>query len=326
MNQPTHASADHGPRHRASVETAIDVLYENQRGGLLCGIPLFSSKALGQLDPPAWTNFAHKPSPTNIDTAQVPDPSWVWAWPEWRVNKEEGLDPDGWEYSFMFSKKFSWHSPKWYNSYVRRRAWIRKRARRDVESNDPHMLSTEYFTVRPSTETTRPGSNASSRHSASISSWALEKTDIADMETLMSVLRRARIDREKIEAVESFLEYGEEELAQLQEKMHEIMAIFVFQASRRVLLSKLHELFEETQEELRANDTGRLQRRSNNLAAAIRHADEEVTKLEYWSDQKRLVKEGETKTAMDHSCGWDDSWRGLDNSGPRAPDSSRCDL
>lgn len=38
-------------------ETAIDILYENERGGFLCGRPLFSSAALGSLDPPAWSEF-----------------------------------------------------------------------------------------------------------------------------------------------------------------------------------------------------------------------------------------------------------------------------
>lgn len=331
MTKPKPPTPSSSPRNRAHTETAIDVLYENQRGGFLCGIPLFSPKALGQLDPPAWTNFAHKSSPTNIYTAQVPDPSWVWAWPEWHINRDVGVDEEGWEYSFMFTKTFSWHKPKWYNSFVRRRAWTRKRVRRDPDSNDPHMLNSEYFTVRPSVDTTRPMSKASSRHSPasmSVSSGGhvLEKSDIEDIETLMAVLSRSRIDREKIEAVDSFLEHGEEELAHLQHKMHDIMAIFVFQASRRVLLSKLNEVFEETQKELAEHDTGRLQRRSNNLKAAIRHADEECRRLEYWSDVKKLVKEGEAKTATDKCQGWDDGWRGVDNSGPGVPDKSKCNV
>lgn len=230
----------------------------------------------------------------------------------------------------MFSKYFSWHPPRWYNSFVRRRAWTRKRVKRDPDSNDPHMLSSEYFTVRPSVDTVRSSSKASSRHSRasmSISSSldAGEKPAIDNIETLMAVLRRARIDREKIQAVENFLDHGEEELEHLQHKMHDIMAIFVFQASRRVLLTKLNEAYEATQKELKEKDTGRLQRRSNNLKAAISHADEECRKLEYWSDQKKLVKEGDTHTAIDKCKGWDASWEGVDNSGPGLPDRSKCD-
>src|SRR4051812_49190219 len=59
--KPTHKHKNH-----KAPETAIDILYENQRGGFLCGAPLFSGKALGNLDPPPWTNFAHKASPTDI--------------------------------------------------------------------------------------------------------------------------------------------------------------------------------------------------------------------------------------------------------------------
>lgn len=42
-------------RPQDTRETAIDIMYENERGGFLCGVPLFSSAALGGLDPPAWS-------------------------------------------------------------------------------------------------------------------------------------------------------------------------------------------------------------------------------------------------------------------------------
>ena len=44
-------------RPKEKRETAIDILYENERGGFLCGTALFSSKALGSLDPPAWSMY-----------------------------------------------------------------------------------------------------------------------------------------------------------------------------------------------------------------------------------------------------------------------------
>lgn len=226
----------------------------------------------------------------------------------------------------MFAKIFSWHPPRWYNSCVRRRAWIRKRVKRDTDPDDPHMLHTEYFTVRPSMETNRSGSRAS-KASISGSSWvsanAGEKPDIEDIETLMDVLRRSRIDREKLEALDNFLAHGEEELAHLQHKVHDIMAMFIFQASRRTLLFKMNQAYEESLKELKENDTGRLQQRSNCLKAAILHADEECRQLEYWSDVKKVIREGSTKTATDECGGWDENWRGVDNSGPPEPDTSR---
>lgn len=226
----------------------------------------------------------------------------------------------------MFAKKFSWHKPKWYNSFVRRRVWIRKRVKRNSDPNDPHMLNTDYFTVRPSAETARSSSRPSSRHSMSkgFSGGADEKIDIDNINALMVVLGRSRIDREKIEAVEIFLEHGEEELEHLQHRMHDIMANFVFQASRKALLAKLNEVYEQTQQELKERDTGRLQRRCNNLKAAIRHADEECRALEYWSDTKSLIKEGKVKTATDKCKGWDDGWQGVDNSGPAQPNTTDC--
>ncbi|KAK3309167.1 uncharacterized protein B0T15DRAFT_526391 [Chaetomium strumarium] len=316
------------PGRPKSVESAIDILYENQRGGFLCGIPLFSSKALGNLDPPPWTNYAHKPSPTNIHTAQVPDPTWEWAWPEWRINHDDGVDEDGWEYSFAFSRKFSWHRARWWNSFVRRRAWVRKRVKKDPSdlAKDPHMLNPEYFTIRPSSELARdhsPSRASSSRLSTSTANMegAGGKPAIENGDQLLRILRGSRIDREKIEAVDNYLDNAQEELEGLQQIMHEIMSLFVFQASRRILLSRLTEVYDKTAAE-RKNGNGsdaKADRRVENLAAAVKHADEEVRRLEYWSDVKSMAEEGESKGAVDHKQGWDPTWRGVDKSGPSAP-------
>ncbi|TLD08708.1 uncharacterized protein PgNI_07629 [Pyricularia grisea] len=338
---------------RAVDTEAIDTLYENERGALCCGIPLFASKALGNLDPPPWTNVAHKPSPTNIHTAQVPDPSWTWAWPEWRVNHEEGTDKDGWEYSFAFYRKFSWHGPKWWNSFVRRRAWIRRRVKKEVmrDANGGELLQPDYFTVRSTHEAavaaaakdveSRPSSKRESiiSHASVASRTAALATEIAtvggvsnleirDVDTLLAVLRVCRIDREKIEAVEKFLSNGgDDDLDRLDEKMHDIMAFFVFQASRRALVARLAELRDRAAEESAKNKTGKDKEAGNDegdkvasLDAALKHADEEVRKLEYWSDIKGLAEKGQSRDAMDGQCGWDhSSWEGVDNSGPAAP-------
>lgn len=64
-------------------------------------------------------------------------------------------------------------------------------------------------------------------------------------------------------------------------------------------------------------DEGPLEkRRIDNLMRAIKAADDQVKKLEYWSDQRMLVHEGHGGTAPDDDEGWTDEWQGLDNSGP----------
>ncbi|KAK2034593.1 meiotically up-regulated 65 protein [Colletotrichum zoysiae] len=310
----------------AERETAVDVLWENERGCIACGIALFSGKALGNLDPSPWQNQFHKTSPTTIKTAQVPDPSWEWAWPEWRVYRPEGVTMDefGWEYSFMFSKKFSWHGPKWWNSFVRRRCWIRKRIKKKPEniSDDPHMLNSDYFTVTPANHS-RSSSVAGSRR-GSIGKTSMqtsvmeEKPDIEDVRTLMAVLRASRIDREKIEAVENYLAHAKDNLEHLQDEMHDIMGIFVFQASRRLLLSRLTQIYDDAVAADRKQDdgNGKAKERKEHLAAAIKHADEEVKRLSYWSDVKGLAENGEAKHAVAENEGWNDSWQGVDQSGP----------
>ena len=235
----------------------------------------------------------------------------------------------------MFSKKFSWHGPSWWNSFVRRRAWIRKRIKREsVKLTDPHLLNTQYFSVQPASQLDRSPSRTSRASSrvtgkASMSQMSristeieIAKMDIEDLDMLMEVLRISRIDREKIEAVESYLVHNTDELAELEKEMHEIMAIFVFQASRRVLLTKLTEAYDHAVKDQKEHDTAELRRKAENLKAAIKHGDEEIRRLEYWSDVKGMVNSGQTRTAVDKNKGWDDSWQGLDHSGPAEPDTT----
>lgn len=323
------------PKSNKDAESAIDVLYENQRGGFLCGIPLFSSKALGGLDAAPWTNIAQKPSATDIHNAQPPDPSWKWAWEDWHINHSDEVDDDGWEYSFAFGKKISWHGPTWWNSFVRRRAWTRKRVKKQVgyKANDAHMPNPNYFTINPAEDRSRSRASTmegSATNRYSISSVARREMgddivveDIHDIDSLMRALRFSRIDREKMEAVENFIEHGGDDLYYLRDHMHEIMRMFIFQASRRLLLTHLLKIFNEASEEqkhISANEkdvAAVKKRRLENLEAAVKHADEEVKKLEFWSDVKDIAENGQTKGALDESQGWDKSWAGLDRSGPK---------
>ncbi|KAI0472887.1 hypothetical protein GGR56DRAFT_587581 [Xylariaceae sp. FL0804] len=331
-------------------ETAIDVLYENQRGGFLCGIPLFSCAALGNLDPPAWTNFAHNASPTDIHNAQVPDPSWEWVWPEWRINRDECIDadPDGWEYSFMFSKKFSWHRPKWYNSFVRRRAWTRRRIKKGFgyQANDEHLMNPDYFTVsskkRQRTTITsfedleqqqqEVGGASQDKSQGALDAILNDEEDdfqipakVKTAAELMPLLRRSRIDREKLEALENYIQNCTDDLRQLDDSMHEVLALFVFQASRKLLLSRLVRLHDEVAAAAAAAEGSRKggekppsavdNTKVENLAGAIRHADEEIRRLEFWSDIKDMAESGESAGAVDRSKGWGEGWDGLDMSG-----------
>jgi hypothetical protein len=240
------------------------------------------------------------------------------------------VDEDGWEYSFAFSKKFAWHKAQWWNSFVRRRAWIRKRVKKDrgYLAQDQYMLNPEYFTIRPSSEMARersPSRASTTRGSrlsmSTVNMEGAERPVIEHADDLLRVLRASRIDREKIEAVENYLANAQEDLRGLQDIMHEIMSLFVFQASRRVLLSRLTEVYDKTaaEQEKQKETNLELDRKVKNLAAAVKHADEEVKRLEYWSDVKGIANEGESKGAVDQGQGWDETWRGVDKSGPSAP-------
>lgn len=112
------------------------------------------------------------------------------------------------------------------------------------------------------------------------------------------------------------------DLSQLQDEMHEIMSIFVFQASRRQLLTHLMRKYDDTARKLEENDNKdnkNLQERKKALEAAVKHADEEVSKLAYWSDVKKMAERGELRLSLDEDQGWYEARPGLDRSGPNAP-------
>lgn len=223
------------------VTEEIDVLHENQRGSFFCGIPLFSHKSLLNFDPSPWTNAAFKNSPVNITNAQVPDPSWRWEWKSWYVDMSADVDDQGWQYSFSFSPAFSWHGRAiWFDSFVRRRRWLRKRVRRTSSPRDDsgsrhrqplreRMLNSEYFTVQPprsqSVSSRKTTTERSERAESLDRQLAGVGTDpstekISDLTSLMSALKSAKIDREKVEAVDQYLQGQRRGLDELADKVY----------------------------------------------------------------------------------------------------------
>ena len=286
---------------------AVDILYENQRGWFLCGIPLYSAKSLLNLDPGPWQTSAFTDSAVNITNAQVPDPSWTWAWKSWYVDMSHDVDEEGWEYSFSFQKGFAWHgSHPWFHSFVRRRRWLRKRVK--IHPSQPsgkksgaHMLTADYFTIHAQRDTSR-GSSAdrtTNHHSSHLSSagnygdtsdTGTDVGEISDIAALIAVLRRARVDREKIAAVKNFLDHGGDELYYLSDRMSDIMAVLIYQTSRQHLQAHLRQIFEHATNEREAHEGGEdseaeaSKRKVENLRKAVDAADKHVNDLEYWSD------------------------------------------
>ena len=303
---------------KTQAESAIDILYENQRGSFLFGIPLYSSKSLLNLDPSGWQTSAFNDSPVNITNAQLPDPSWTWDWNAWYVDMSHDVDEQGWEYSFSFQSGFSWHgSHPWFHSFVRRRRWLRKRSKINPQSNKrksgsigaEHMLNPDYFTIHVNRGSSRSpsGDRTSNNRSSHIGSFLIEgessdeEGDIDNILALLRALKKTTIDRKKLEAVQSFLDHGDEDLHYLPEFMHEIMSMFMYQSARRDFLLRLKSLCDDplhAQDEKldsRAKGKGTETQRHRILHEATRAAEDHVKDLEYWSDRKNMVQSKESQ-------------------------------
>ncbi|ETN42398.1 uncharacterized protein HMPREF1541_01552 [Cyphellophora europaea CBS 101466] len=287
-------------------EVAVDVLYENQRGSFLFGIPLYSHSSLLNFDPSPWVNKDFKDSPVNITNAQVPDPSWEWVWKTWYVDMSYDVDEEGWQYSFAFGRQTPWHGTHpWFHSFVRRRRWLRKRVKKHLHQpgaikasnlSAAHRLNAEYFTIHPKRDQSPDSARPQSYLSAIPTDVEELPDEIKDIATLLKALRLAAIDREKIDIVKRFVKEASDELAYLGPHIPDITSFLVFQNSRKQLLAFLKKSAEEAQQHRDEHDAeekpeGNAEReRIDNLLAAVAEANKEITGLEYWSDRKHVLK------------------------------------
>jgi hypothetical protein len=318
-------------------DSVIDILYENQRGAFFFGIPMFSSSSLLNFDPRPWQNAAFRTSASDIRNAQVPDPSWIWDWKSWYVDMSRDVDEEGWEYSFSFQKGVAWHgNHPWFHSFVRRRRWLRKRIRKDTSHKTKergHELTADYFTIHPKT-LRNPSPSGSLTYSAlrargfQNEDISVEDVDIADIGTLILILRKSAVDREKLVAVRKFVNQGGDELFYLSDRMSDIMSLFIYQSSRRQLLAELIQHFdtstarkESLSGHMHSDEESKKQheaavKQANNLSRAVEAADGQVKRLEYWSDIKSMARHGETAHATDNNHWNQTKWQGLDPASP----------
>ena len=317
---PQPATSGRGPKRPLSEEEnqkhkhkhkewpyEVDILYENQRGLFFFGIPLYSHSSLLNFDPAPWVTKDFKDSLVNITNAQVPDPSWEWAWKSWYVDMSYDVDEEGWQYSFSFGRKWAWHGTHpWFHSYVRRRRWLRKRVKRhggavsdgDGSMHAAHALSGDYFTIHPKRERSPASTLATTPRTSYTSQRALDNApdEIDNVANLLKALRLATVDREKIDAVKQFLEQGGEELAYLEEQIPEIMSLLMFQTSKRQLVELLQREAADAKKHRDEHDAeGRPEseaesRRIDYILRAARTACGQIGGLEYWSDRKHVLQ------------------------------------
>ncbi|KAJ5760821.1 peroxin Pex23-like-Penicillium chrysogenum [Penicillium odoratum] len=278
----------------AKPVTELDILYENQRGWFFFGVPRYSHNSLLNLDPSAWMTQDKRPSPVNITNAQVPDPSWEWAWRTWYVDMSGDVDEQGWQYSFSFGSS-QWHGTHpWFHSFARRRRWIRlrqkvpeRRYRGRSEFEKAHMLTEDYFTIHSSKVRSREQSavGLSRIESGYLSRAAtgLEEEppieEIGDIPSLMYALKLASIDRERIDVLKKFVEQGGEELYYLNDKIPEIMPTFLFQASRWQFVTYLVSIINQlsTPGDDQQEDSNKIKRKKDNLIRVVESAKQHVT-------------------------------------------------
>ncbi|KAL5002273.1 hypothetical protein BDV10DRAFT_157510 [Aspergillus recurvatus] len=302
----THQSKNHPKICGLKSGSELDILYENQRGWFFFGIPLYSSQSLLNTDPAPWVTASGKRSFVDITNAQVPDPSWEWAWKTWYVDMSGDVDEQGWQYAFSFSRSSAWHGthPFWH-SFVRRRRWVRLRVKMaSMERNRrsrtglemAHMLNEDYFTIHSAVKQKRGSSSerASRTTSANLGKAVMDRREedveeIRNVPTLMYAVKTAIVDREKLDAVRKFVEEGGEELYYLEEKIPEIMTRFIYQTSRWQLLTYLNETVQSlSQQEEDLKSTEQILPREEGDIQALRRKQEHLSRAASIAERHRI--------------------------------------
>ncbi|KAJ5773554.1 hypothetical protein N7457_008450 [Penicillium paradoxum] len=288
-------------RDNTKPRSEMDILYENQRGWFVFGVPRYSHSSLLNFDPSPWMNQDRKPSPVNITNAQLPDPSWEWTWKTWYVDMSGDTDEQGWQYSFSFASS-SWHGTKpWFHSFVRRRRWVRLRTKA-VERRDrgrsnfekAHMLNEDYFTIHSSNARSREQSTTGlSRVESGYLNHPSMRVDeephvgeIGDIPSLMHALKLASIDRDRIDALKKFVDEGGDELYYLNDKIPDIMPTFLFQASRWQFVTYLSGVIRELSQTPTDSDkeADAVRRKKDNLARAVESCKHHITGPDVFKD------------------------------------------
>ncbi|KAK9855986.1 hypothetical protein MYU51_001741 [Penicillium brevicompactum] len=293
--------AEPNTRIDGKPRSEMDILYENQRGSFLFGVPRYSQSSLLNFDPAAWMTQDRRASAVNITNAQLPDPSWEWAWKAWYVDMSGDTDEQGWQYSFSFSSS-SWHGTQpWFHSFVRRRRWVRlrtkvpdRRLRGRSDFEKAHMLNGDYFTIHTPRARSREQSIAGlSRVESGFLNRASMTVDeephideIGDIPSLLHALRLASIDRERIDALKKFVEEGGDELYYLNDKIPDIMPTFLFQTSRWQFVTYLYGVIRELSKTPTESDkdADAVQRKKDNLARAAEACKRHITGPDVFKD------------------------------------------
>ncbi|MCJ1345168.1 hypothetical protein MMC31_003374 [Peltigera leucophlebia] len=124
--------------------------------------------------------------------------------------------------------------------------------------------------------------------------------DVSDILKLMAVLRKVRVDREKISVVGAFLAQAGDNFLYLCDNMAEIMNLLIYHTSRLQPQSNLYQPLEDAKNWQEKNESAaretvdkekaRVAQRVSNLIKAVRAADEHVED-HHRPNQRRELKD-----------------------------------
>lgn len=225
-------------------DVVYEITFENQRGSNVFSKSKFAAKSLLPTDFPNWSDeFGRFRLPKD---SQECLPTWEWA-SDWILDMQGDVDEEGWQYSFVF-RATSWSGSPNATHYVRRRKWVRMRRpvivlANNAISSSTLQRSTSNSNVSPSLPPRVGGRNTDLPVASAATTTATKKP----LE-VMTMMERARLDRERLAILKSQLEEQPDRNAALElvtEKGVDIFEMMESEASKVLALRLMAPLMHE---------------------------------------------------------------------------------
>ncbi|KAG0226931.1 hypothetical protein BGW42_003285 [Actinomortierella wolfii] len=283
---------------------AYDFLYQHQRGAFVLGTPKFSAKSLLPIDPDEWTDAKFRSCGMDITNYEVPDPSWEWVHRSWLVDMTGDVDEDGWEYAMTFHGS-PWHgNHELFRSFARRRRWLRLRKKKGKVNGKPGPPPDRQYcdTIQPVVWTNAdlsgnyldspspfPPMNVeisldSDKSCVPIGPSTTNRTGMPKIGLpakalrvdLYKILKKAHSDRQKLAYLAEYVVRYPGDFEDIENRLDAYMSLLDYESSRREMLVLL----------------ATYGRKEMVLKA--------MKKLEFYSDQKRLATQIDSKAVAKH--------------------------
>lgn len=251
-----------------SVDDGYEFIVENQRGSMFFGISLFTKNSLMHpLDPPHLQTLQGDEVKTS-ELYPLPGLDWEWSWSQWHVLMFGDVDYEGWAYGKIRFQSKHWKGVYSVDCFVRRRIWVRKRARltNDMSEECENVLSTKSklrkkvfsqkwrgkFWKRKAIQAGEIDFERIAKQTTCDESEKQDKAQEFTLKEFLSYLKGLHLDRLRCQCllVALFEEFDDQILQQVMDDPIRVLGVFDYATSKTNFFNKFGKKLSESHSEI----------------------------------------------------------------------------